>query len=204
MAVKSIPNDIFQYSLHAAWQAGLRDGGPPVAFLTNHGNHGIGYFDDEESDMIQIDSIAYSISPSGAVAPADKEEQLPHVLVTIFHPNKRAKCPAGTTSKDIKARFEDSKNTPMPFSIKGAWKYINTQQATYWDVKGTIFGFAIPRWQRSVSGDGLVCGFLSDDKKQGGRVIDFETGSETTVEWAKCGRFHLGFPQDEEFEELRL
>ena len=204
MAVKSIPNDIFQYSLHSAWQAGLRDGGPPVAFLRNHGNHGIGYFEDEESEMIQVDSVAYSISPSGAVTVADKEEQLPHVLVTIFQPTKRAKCPESTTSKDVKARFEGSKNTPMPFRMRGTWKYINTQQATYWDVEGTIFGFAIPSWQKSVSGDGLVGGFLSEDKKLGGRVIEFETGPETTLEWAKCGRFHLGFPQDEEFEELRL
>ena len=92
----------------------------------------------------------------------------------------------------------------MPFRLRGAFKYINTQQQTFWDVKGTIFGFCVPNWQKEVSGEGLQCCFLTEDKAQGGRVIDFETGTESVLEWAKCGRFHLGFPQDDEFEELKL
>lgn len=201
---KSIPNDIFQFSLHTAYTAGLKDGGPPVAFLTNHGNHGIGVFEDEESEMIQVDGVAYSIDKDGDVEPADKEDQLPFVMVTIFAPNKRVKPPPSTTSKKLKEVFEAGKNTTMPFRLRGAFKYINTQQQTYWDVTGTIFGFSIPGWQKAISGDGLQCSFLSDDKEHGGRVIDFETGKDAVLEWAKCGRFHLGFPQDEEFEELRL
>ncbi|CAK4032518.1 hypothetical protein AC578_1740 [Lecanosticta acicola] len=202
---KSIPNDIFQFSLHSAYTAGLKDGGPPVAFLTNHGTHGIGIFEDEESELIQIDSIAYAIDKDGAVAPAAKDDQLPFVMVTIFQPTQRVKPPPSTTSKQLKELFADAgKNTPMPFRLRGGFKYLNTQQKTFWDVKGTIFGFCVPGWQKAVSGEGLQCCFLSEDKRHGGRVIDFETGEGAVLEWGKCGRFHLGFPQDEEFEELRL
>jgi alpha-acetolactate decarboxylase len=49
-----------------------------------------------------------------------------------------------------------------------------------------------------------VCCFLSEDKKTGGRVKEFETGKAAEVDWAKCGRFHLGFPQDDEYEELKI
>jgi alpha-acetolactate decarboxylase len=45
---------------------------------------------------------------------------------------------------------------------------------------------------------------LSGDKKAGGRVKEFETGEAVEVDWAKCGRFHLGFPQDDEYEELKI
>ncbi|KAF7191061.1 Alpha-acetolactate decarboxylase [Pseudocercospora fuligena] len=204
MAVKSIPNDIFQFSLQSAYNAGLKDGGPPVAFLTNHGNHGIGVCEDEESDLIQVDGVAYSIDKDGDVEKADKDEQLPFVMVTIFQPTQRVKPPPSTTSKKLKEVFERGKNTPMPFRLKGPFKYINTQQQTYWDVSGTIFGYAVPEWQKAISGERLQCMFLSEDKKNGGRVVDFETGDGASLEWAKCGRFHLGFPQDDEYEELRL
>lgn len=204
MAVKSIPNDIFQFSLQSAYNAGLKDGGPPVAFLTNHGNHGIGVFEDEESDLIQVDGTAYTIDKDGDVERADKDDQLPWVMVTIFQPTQRVKPPPSTTSRKLKELFERGKNTPMPFRLKGLFKYINTQQQTYWDVQGTIFGFCIPEWQKAISGDRLNCMFLSEDKKNGGRVVDFETGEGALLEWAKCGRFHLGFPQDDEYEELRL
>lgn len=200
----SIPNDIYQYSLLSALRAGLQDGGPPVAFLTNHGTHGIGVFEDEERDMIQIDSVAYSIDQNGIASKADKEDTMPFVMVTVFQPAQRVKPPPRTTSKKLKEVFERGKNTPMPFRISGGFKYISTKQQTYWDVKGTIFGYAVPGWQKDVSGEGLQSCFLAEDQTKGGRVTDFETGEGAVVEWAKCGRFHLGLPQDEEFEELRL
>lgn len=205
---KSIPNDCYQYSLLSALKAGLEDGGPPVAFLTNHGTHGIGVFEAEEGeemeDMIQIDSIAYTIDSSGTASRADKEDTMPFVIVTVFQPAQRVKPPPRTTSKKVKEVFERGKNTPMPFRITGSFKYISTKQQTYWDVSGTIFGYAIPGWQKDISGEGLQSCFLAEDKKTGGRVSDFETGEGAVLEWAKCGRFHLGFPQDEEYETLRL
>ena len=92
----------------------------------------------------------------------------------------------------------------MPFRITGKFQYISTKQETYWDVTGTIFGFYLPSWQRDISGEGVQCCYLSEDKKRGGRVSDFETGDGVVMEWAKCGRLHLGFPQDDEFQQVRL
>ena len=201
---KSVPNDIYQFSLLSAFNGGLKDGGPPVGFLQNQGTHGIGIFEDEESDMVQIDSIAYAFSDDGEATRADKEDQMPFVMVTAFQPSQRVKAPKGTSSKKVKEVFVRSKNTPLPFRISGSFQYISTKQQTYWDVKGTIFGFSIPSWQQDISGEGLQCCFLADDKKKGGKVSEFETGEIAVLEWAKSGRFHLGFPQDDEFEQIRL
>ena len=201
---KATPNDIFQYSLYSAYHAGLKEGGPPVGFLSNQGNHGIGLFDDEESEMIQVDGVTYILDRDGDAEKADKEEQLPFVMATMFQPMQRAKPPSSTTNTMLKEVFAKGKNTTMPFRIKGPFKYINTRQQTFWDVRGVIFGFYVPTWQSAISGEGLQCCFLSENKKQGGHVIDFETGDGAVVEWAKCGRLHLAYPQHDEFEELEL
>ncbi|KAI7339755.1 hypothetical protein KC315_g1083 [Hortaea werneckii] len=207
----SIPNDIYQYSLHSAYAAGLREGGPPVAFLTNHGTHGIGFFEsyadapeDRPGDMIQLDSIAYEINKDGNAAVADKQHQMPFVKVVVFQPSKRVKLETSTGSKKVLEILQMGRNTPMSVRIKGPFKYLNTQQETFWDVSGEVFGYAIPSWQKDVSGEGLQSCFITQDKKKGGRVVDFETGEGAILEWAKCGRFHLGFPQDEEYEKLSL
>lgn len=216
MAPSSIPNDIYQYSLLSAYNAGLKEGGPPVAFLTNHGTHGVGVFEAEEddddggndlppSDMIQLDSVTYAIDSEGDVSRAEKGDQMPHTLVTVFQPSQKLKPPAGTRFKKVRELFASkAKNTPLPFRITGSFKYIGAKQATYWDVEGTIFGFCIPEWQKAISGDGLQCCFLTKDAQRGGKVVDFEMGDGAMLEFAKCGRFHLGFPQDEEYEELRI
>ena len=201
---KSIPNDIFQFSLLTAFNGGLKDGGPPVGFLMNHGTHGLGVFEDEENDMVAVDSAFYAIDEDGEITRAEKDDQMPFVMVTIFQPSQKVKPPKGTSSKKVKEVFERSKNTPMSFRLTGKFGYISTKQQTYWDVKGTIFGFCIPNWQGHISGEGLQSCFLAEDRTKGGRVSDFETGEGALLEWAKCGRLHLGFPQDDEFEQLRL
>ncbi|KAK3049215.1 hypothetical protein LTR09_009393 [Extremus antarcticus] len=201
---KTLPNDIFQFSLLSAFEGGLKDGGPPVGFLLNHGTHGIGVSEDGDGDMIQVDSVMYSFDEDGEATEADKDDQLPFCMVTIFQPSQQVKPPKGTTSKKVKDVFERSKNTPLSFKLSGRFGYISTKQQTYWDVEGTIFGFSIPAWQKDISGEGLQCCFLDDDKEKGGRVLDFETGEGAVLRWAKTGRLHLGFPQDEEFEQIRL
>ncbi|WPH03165.1 alpha-acetolactate decarboxylase [Acrodontium crateriforme] len=205
----AIPNDIFQFSLHSAYQAGLRDGGPPVGFLANQGTHGIGYFEADEdderpNDMIQLDGITYTLDKDGDADRAEKDDQLPFVMVTVFQPTERVKPPVSTTSKKLKELFEQGKNTPIAFRIQGKFKYINTEQQTYWDVTGSIFGYCIPAWQEAASGEGLQSCFLHESKKTGGRVVDFETGDGAILNWTKCGRLHLGFPKDDEFDELKL
>jgi len=92
----------------------------------------------------------------------------------------------------------------MSFRVEGAFKSIDTEQKSFENIHGTIFGFVIPSWQKKVSGQGLVCWFLSGDKKFGGRVKEFTVREAVEVDWAKCGRFHLGFPQDDEYEELKI
>lgn len=88
-------------------------------------------------------------------------------MTTAFQPKKRITSPSSTTAKRVKELFEQNQNTPLPFRLKGSFKYINTTQKTYWDIEGTIAGFCIPSWQKAVSGDGLQCMFFSEDKESG-------------------------------------
>ncbi|KAF2483512.1 hypothetical protein BDY17DRAFT_324237 [Neohortaea acidophila] len=116
---KPPPNDIHQFSLLSAFHAGLKEGGPPAAFLATQGTHGLGISEDDEADMLQLDSECYTFSDEGEAARADPEDQMPFVMVTAFQPAARVKPPRGTTSATIREVFEGKagKNTPLPFRL---------------------------------------------------------------------------------------
>ncbi|KAK7935469.1 hypothetical protein PG985_000964 [Apiospora marii] len=218
----SIPNDIYQYSLWPAFAAGLDRGGPRVADLINHGTYGVGVFEKgSESpangggsgalpfttpprEMVQIEGQAYSIAYDGTVEPAEPRANLPYAMVTVFQPTQRAELHSSFTFDDL--RKVDWPNSPTSFRITGAFRSVHTKQGLYEGVEGTIFGFMIPRWQAAVSGDEYSqMRFIDDDRKQGGgSVLGFEAGEGTLLESGGCGRFHLGFPQDDKFNQLKF
>jgi alpha-acetolactate decarboxylase len=108
---------------------------------------------------------------------------MPHTSVVVFQPTHRLKPAPGTSSSKIHEEvFSMGRNTPMSFRVEGAFKSIDTEQKSFENIHGTIFGFAIPSWQKEVSGQGLVCCFLSDDKKFGGRVKEFTVGEAVEVD----------------------
>ena len=133
----SIPNDIYQYSLLSAYTTGLKSGGPPVAFLTNHGTHGTGYFEAASSsarpdDMIQLDNTAYTINKDGSAKPAERGACMPHTSVVVFQPTYRLKSAPGTSSSKIHEEvFSMGRNTPMSFRVEGAFKSIGTEQKSF-------------------------------------------------------------------------
>ncbi|KAK8066023.1 hypothetical protein PG997_012770 [Apiospora hydei] len=201
----SIPNDIYQYSLWPAFAAGLDHGGPRVADLINHGTYGVGVFEKSSGssppngggsdgsdtlpfatppkEMVQIEGKAYSIAYDGTVEEAEPRASLPYAMVTVFKPTDRVELHSSFTFADLR-------------KVQGLFE----------DVEGTIFGFMIPKWQATVSGDEYSqMRFIDDDRRQGGgSVLGFETGEGVLLESGGCGRFHLGFPQDEQFNQLKF
>jgi alpha-acetolactate decarboxylase len=193
----------------------LKTGGPPVAFLTNHGTYGYGFYEDG-SEMLQAETVAYRFDSSGKATKAQQHEQMPFVMVCVFEPEARAHAD-GITLKNLREWWagqgmeKGGKNTPMPFAVRGAFSSVTTSHGVLKDVQGTIFGYAVPDWQKDISGgwsgedgagQGLRCAFLSGDKSRGGTVLDFTSIRGTFVEWATTGRQHFGMPFGKEAKQF--
>ncbi|KIW03671.1 uncharacterized protein PV09_04992 [Verruconis gallopava] len=232
MAAK-IPNDIFQYSTTGALQAGYSSHGPVVHHLQGYGTHGFGVLAGSNSDLVFVDSKAYQISKDGRnlaqKAPADAG--LAFVIVTKFVPEYQLTV-NGSLDKDALLDVFGSqgdgaggKNSFIPFRIRGEFARIKLKgnintpdQADHstsnpgdddlLDVKGTIFGFIGPESFAGVSVCGVHGCFLSDapdnEESRGGSFDDFEAKGEVEVAWAVTGRFHIGFPRGDEWENLDI
>jgi alpha-acetolactate decarboxylase len=208
--VASIPNDVFQFSTHAALTAGFNTGQPRTADLTSHGTDGIGVYEDG-SRMILVDRKAHALRTDGTVVPAPMNARLPFAMVTIYQPTYRIQLPSLTLEEleDVVSSSElgpaKGTNTLMPFKITGDFASVTLEDSSQISTsKGTIFGFVVPKWMREISGPRIHAHFVEESGKIGGLVSDFDISEGVTLGFAKCGRFHLGFPQGLEWEDVRL
>ncbi|KAI8933134.1 hypothetical protein NX059_009775 [Plenodomus lindquistii] len=206
----SIPNDIYQFATLSALHAGFTTGQPRTSDLTTHGTHGIGTYEDGTL-MLLLSSRAYTISKTGAATPAPSNSKLPFAMVTHYEPSFKAKI-GGITSDSLDALvssddFGPAKgvNTLMPFLIAGRFDSVEFSDGPSRSaIDGTMFGFVVPEWMKGISGPRIHAVLLDANEEVGGKVEDFRMDDEAILSFAKCGRFHLGFPQGEEWERLKL
>jgi alpha-acetolactate decarboxylase len=208
--VGSIPNDIFQFSTFSALTAGFATGQPRTCDLTSHGTDGIGVYEDG-SLMILLDQVAHAFRKDGTVVPAPMNAQLPFAMVTIYKPTYRIKLPDlsfdGLEELVASSDLGPARgiNTLMPFKIHAKFSSVSLEVGgTLSAIEGTVFGYVVPRWMRDISGPRIHAHFLDEEETKGGRVEGFEIDESVTLGFAKCGRFHLGFPQGPEWEDVKI
>lgn len=208
--VASIPNEIFQFSTHAALHAGFNTGQPRTADLTSHGTHGIGIYEDG-SLMLLKDKQAHAIQRNGRATLALANSRLPFAMVTVYEPSFRVKI-SDASMDALEALVSSNEfgpaksvNTLTPFKIAGRFEYVELAESpTQTHVDGTMFGFIIPEWMKAISGPRIHAHFLDANEESGGKVVGFGMAEDAVLSFAKCGRFHLGFPQGKEWEDVKL
>jgi alpha-acetolactate decarboxylase len=207
--VGTIPNDIFQFSTFAAHTAGFNTGQPRTADLTSHGTDGLGIYENGTL-MILLDRQAYSVRKDGTVVPAPMDARLPFAMVTVYQPTYRIQLPS-LSLESLEDLISSSElgpakgiNTLMPFKITANFASVRLEQGGELAGIGKVFGFVVPKWMRDISGPRIHAHFLDEDETRGGKIEGFEVDEDVTLGFAKCGRFHLGFPQVPEWEDVRL
>jgi acetolactate decarboxylase len=221
MAAKT-PNDIYQFSLLNAYHSGLTLSGPPVRALQGYGTDGIGYLPRNSGELLFLDSTAYSIAPNDSdrdechVEHAKGDIQLPFVMVTKYVPefslevNGEVDIDSLMDVLGCEGPIAGGKNSFMPFRVRGTFSRVEFYVVGHElvDVKGTVFGFVSPKWAKHISVTGVHCYFLSErdgeGKLRGGKVKQFKTSGGVELTWSLTGRFHLGLPSGEEWEDLDL
>lgn len=160
--------------------------------------------------MILNNGEAYALSTDNKASPAPEGARLPFAMVTIFRPTFRMEVPQldmeslDDLLSSPKLAHARAVNTLAPFKVVGLFKSVEfTNGGEQSNLNGIVFGFAVPTWMKNISGHRIHAHFLADSGEVGGRVEDFET-DVATLSFAKTGRFHLGFSQSQEWEDMRL
>jgi acetolactate decarboxylase len=214
---------LYQVSTIDALLKASYDGDTNIGALKTHGDFGIGTFNSLDGEMLLLDGIFYQMKSDGQVYEASPETKTPFACVTFFEAKETFVMESGTNS----ARF--AKDSPIYFlpnyfyavKIEGTFKMIKARSVPaqkkpyplltevvktqpifeFKDVKGTLAGFFTPYFFKGINVPGTHLHFISDDRKSGGHVLDFEI-TEGFLKTDKTTNIFLSLPDNPEFSTM--
>ena len=174
---------------------GLFEQNVPLVEIRNHGDFGVGTFNDLDGEMVLLDGIVYQITADGRVAIIEDDQTLtPFACVTFYRPISHDELNeelAYGAFLDWLVRLLPSPNLFYALRIEGEFASIKvrsvpkqenyrtlaevTREQTlfqFGDVSGTVVGFFTPTFMASLSVPGLHLHFISADSQSGGHLLE--------------------------------
>jgi acetolactate decarboxylase len=163
--------------------------------VLEHGNFGLGTFNDLDGEMVLADGIFYQLRSDGSVLIPDLNLGTPYACVTQFKPVNSFEAPKQVTYFDLQQVISKSmlsSNLVYAIRIEGTFTKIrlrsvpkqeayrplvevagDQKEFNYEGIAGQLVGFWTPDFMHSISVPGFHLHFLSADKSHGGHVLDF-------------------------------
>jgi acetolactate decarboxylase len=223
--LKTPVHTLFQVSTSGALVAGVYSGAVSVQSLLEHGDFGLGTFANLDGEMVVLDGHVYQVQSTGRVAEAPATAGAPFAVVTRFSPQRDLKIGSIANFGELQKRCDalrTSGNIFYAFRLDGTFKRIRTRAVNppeegtrlvdaakaqsefrFTDVAGTLVGLWSPGFSSAFSVAGYHFHFLSEDRQEGGHLLDCESGS-LRLRMEALTDFHLALPETEGFLKADL
>lgn len=218
-----------QIALLQSLAQGYFGGTVKVRDMRSLGDIGIGTFEGLNGEMIMLDGTVYQALGDGRVIVADDKTAVPYGTVTYFDDDvalnlndirdKAAfekaldeqvkKCGENsfymiklhTEFASVLFRSEYGSQKPYPTLVE-ALKGKQTE-FTARNIKGTVVGLYCPNYMGGLNTPGWHFHFISDDKKQGGHILELSL-KQGTVLFDKTDKFTMILHDDPQFHQFNL
>ena len=223
--LKTPVHTLFQVSTSGALVAGVYSGAVSVMSLLQHGDIGLGTFANLDGEMVVLDGHAYQIQGSGRVSEPPADAQAPFAVVTKFSHETDARIGPIEDFGELEKRCDvlrTSGNIFYAFRLDGTFKRIRTRAVNppeagarlldaakaqsefhFTDVPGSLVGLWSPGFSSAFSVAGYHFHFLSDDRQEGGHLLDLASES-LRLRMEALTDFHLALPETESFLKADL
>jgi acetolactate decarboxylase len=211
---------LYQVSTATALVEGIYQGAVRVGTLREHGDLGLGTFENLDGEMVVVDGQFFQVRGDGSVRECDDDALSPFAVVTRFAPESAvtlADCP---DLSHLTARFDGlrhSDNIFFALRVDGHFDYIHARamcrteegvplvqaaavqpQFEFHDVPGTLVGFWTPDYARSLNVPGYHLHFLSADRTMGGHMLQCRA-SNLRLQIQREGDYRIALPETEDF-----
>jgi acetolactate decarboxylase len=216
---------LFQVSTSGALVAGVYSGAVSVESVLQHGDIGLGTFANLDGEMVVVDGRAYQVQGTGRVSEATANAKVPFAVVTRFAPQTDLAIGPIANFAQLEERCDSQRksgNIFYAFRIDGKFKRIRTRAVNppetgtrlvdaakaqsefhFRDVAGTLVGLWSPGFSSAFSVAGYHFHFVSDDRLEGGHLLDLESES-LRLRVEALTDFHLALPETEAFLKADL
>jgi acetolactate decarboxylase len=216
---------LYQVSTAGALVEGVYQGAVSVGVIREHGDFGLGTFEDLDGEMIVLDGHVFRVGSDGRVAEIADEMRTPFAVVTRFgepSPVTLAAVDGFAALTDALDRLRPSANVFFAVRVDGHFDAVHvraacrtapgvplaiaTESQTEFDlgaVSGTMVGFWSPPYASGVEIAGYHLHFLTDDRAAGGHVLDCR-GAALTARIQEESDVHLALPDTTAFRQADL
>lgn len=217
---------LFQTSTIDALLEGVYDGQITYKELKEHGDFGIGTFNNLDGEMIGLGGKFYQVKTDGIAYPVDESMKTPFAAVTFFEPDKSVLLDEALNYEKLEQYLDSllpTQNIFYAIKIKGEFSYIKARSVPrqekpyppltqvvkkqsifeFHHVEGTIVGIRSPSYVKGINVPGYHFHFITSDKRAGGHVLEFLT-KKVKIEIDYTSEFYLVLPESDSFYELDL
>ncbi len=211
---------LIQVSVIDALLQGIYDGYFPINQLPEIGDVGIGTFNGLDGEMILYNDTVFQVVSTGEVKiPADNV-LTPFAAVTNWVTDTTFVL-NNTSFELLKSSFSSYFPTPNIFyavKIKGEFSYMKTRSVPkqekpylpltevtknqpefeFHNTKGVVIGFYCPAYASGINVTGFHLHFLTDDRKGGGHILEYQLKSGT-MELCYLFDYQLILPEGGDF-----
>lgn len=191
--------------------------------LKQHGNFGLGTFNDLDGEMMMLDGTVYQLKEDGFAHEVSDTAETPFSCVTFFSPTTVEEIEQDLDYvgfKNLLDRLMPSENVFTAIRIEGefstirvwsvprqeAWRPISEVKPKvfeYQNVRGSLAGFFTPRFIKSLLNPGFHLHFLTEDRLRGGHLDQCEL-QRLTVSIQIIPRLELNLPITIDYLTARL
>jgi acetolactate decarboxylase len=211
---------LYQVSTATALVEGIYRGAVRVGVLREHGDLGLGTFENIDGEMVIVDGHFFQVRCDGSVREVDDAVLSPFAVITRFAPEPAVTLEQCPDIGHLNARFDGlrhSDNVFFALRVDGQFDYVHTR-AMCWtdegvplvqaaavqpefefrDIKGTLVGFWTPEYAKTFNVPGYHLHFVSDDRTRGGHLLQCR-GSNLRLQIQQEGDYHIALPETESF-----
>jgi acetolactate decarboxylase len=216
---------LYQVSTATALVEGVYQGAVRVGTLREHGDLGLGTFEDLDGEMVIVDGHFFQVRSVGSVREVDDTVLSPFAVITRFAPEPAVtleQCPdmAHLTSRFDGLRHSD--NLFFALQVDGKFDYVHTRamprvqegvplvkaaavqpEFEFTDITGTLVGFWTPEYAKAFNVPGYHLHFISADRTRGGHLLQCR-GTNLRLQIQREGEYHIAFPETEDFMKADL
>ncbi len=216
---------LYQVSTAGALVEGIYQGAVRVGTLREHGNLGLGTFENLDGEMVVVDGQFFQVRCDGSVRECTDDLLSPFAVVTQFVPETTVTLPQCPDLSHLTARFDGLRNSDNLFfalRVDGHFDYVQTRamcrteqgvplvqaaavqpEFEFRDLLGTLVGFWTPLYAKTLNVPGYHLHFLAADRKSGGHLLQCR-GSNLRLQIQREGDYRVALPETEDFLKADL
>lgn len=215
----------YHYSIWYAFVNKIYDGKLTAAELKTKGDMGLGSYNQLNGELVMLDGILYQITEDGKVQIPNDSTKIVYANATFFDKDYAFEINKTVNYDSLRAimnKHLPSKNLFYAFKIHGKIKNIkcgglHKQQPPYkngldvlipnrpvfeaQNIQGTMVGFFCPEFIGNINVAGYHLHFISDDRKFGGHVMEFEADS-LKVSMDEMKEYQFVLPDTDEYKHV--